>query len=44
MLPSNFYANNFFYGLPESETQYNEIIDERKLTTLLQDTLLDYNR
>lgn len=37
-------AVQFFYGQPESESAYNEIIDERKLTVLLTDTMNEYNK
>ena len=36
--------NQFFYGQPETETQYNEIIEEKKLTAMLQESIHDYNK
>ena len=34
----------YFYGNPESETSYHEKIEQRKLATLIQDTLETYNK
>lgn len=44
IFPKDWRANQFFYGQPESETTYNEIIDEKKLTILLNETMVDYNK
>ena len=44
IFPLDPYGNQFFYGLPESENNYNEIVEEKKLTHLLQETIDDYNK
>jgi len=44
IFPNDFQANQFFYGQPENENQYNEIIEEKKLTALLNDTIEEYNK
>ena len=44
IFPKDWRVNQFFYGQPESETHYNEIVDEKKLTILMNETMVDYNK
>ena len=44
IFPRDFRVNQFFYGQPESEAHYNEIVDEKKLTILMHETMEAYNK
>lgn len=44
IFPRDFHANQFFYGQPESENQYNEIMEEKKLVVMLNDVIEEYNK
>ena len=43
-LPRDYSSNHYFYGQPESEMQYNEIVSEEKLTFLMTEVMEDYNK
>lgn len=44
IFPREHHLPQFFYGQPESEHTYNEVLEERKLASLLNDTLEAYNK